>query len=60
MGYFVSGVRRVAVPVSGPIVNTEAAAKGACWTFSSPQFERAHRLNSRRDFTSPENLLLFR
>jgi hypothetical protein len=60
-GYFQCGSRRMDMrTVRGPIRDREEAHKGVCWSFSSPQFERAERTGSWRDFSDGKDLLAFK
>ncbi|WP_340268805.1 DUF2889 domain-containing protein [Sphingobium mellinum] len=59
-GYWQSGGRKVLIgSVGGPIRDQEAEFKGACYSYSSPRFERAERLPSWRDLSDGTRLLRF-
>ncbi len=59
--YFVSRARKVRTSaLVGPLRKEDAVMKGACWSYSSPQFERAHRVDSARDLSDGADLLKFR
>lgn len=59
-GCFISDVRRIDVKrMVGPLAVRESALKGVCWTFSSPRFERAVRVDSTRDLADRTKLLRF-
>lgn len=58
-GYFVSLMHAIR-PVPGPLASIEEAFVGACWSFNRPQFDKAERIDSHREFDAAEELLGFR
>lgn len=58
-GYFVALMHQIRV-APGPIAAFEEAFVGACWSYNRPQFDKARRIDSHREFAGGEQLLQFR
>lgn len=58
--FFVSKSREIDIPaLAGPLKKEDEAMKGVCWSFSSPQFESARRVNSERRLSDRRELFTF-